>query len=43
MADADSTFTITADGQGPSEAHQWLGNFWPRIMNEIKTTKQVSY
>lgn len=41
MADGDPSYALTSDGQGPSEAHQWLSNFWPKTMNEIKATKQV--
>lgn len=40
MADGDPTFSL-ATSDGPTEAHTWLTNFWPKVMTEIKTTKQV--
>ena len=41
MGDSDPAF-INPEGHAQSEAHQWLNNFWPKTMNEVKAVKNVS-
>ena len=37
MAESDAYTT----GEGTSEAHQWLNNFWPKTIDEIKKANTV--